>query len=1018
MRGFGSRVVALLLLLWPSTVFAADPRLQVQQLRQTAWTTEDGAPSTTGTIAQTPDGFLWIAAVDGLHRFDGRRFERVARISRNSRFSTYVSNLLVTRAGTLWVGYASGGVAVWRDGRLIDMHLPNGADEITDMKEGADGAIWVSSGRQSQSVTRYLNGGWRAFGAADGLPDDWVMSILPARDGSIWLTNTTSLLVMRPGADRFVKTPERLLMGGQLAQDGSGAIWISADGGTRVLPDYVRHPNATPSMIAFPTPGPTSSGRLLFDRDGSLWVAIWERGVFRIRNPRALYALSARERAEAVEALVPTDGPIGDAIRMLEDREGNLWITSARERLIRLSAPKIVLETTIPVPASGPAGYQLAQGHRGEVYIADATALYRAPPGQAPGILAAGLDRPRLLCADRDDGLWYLNGERLYRNVLGRVSRPPPSVEDEAAIVTCIQDRDGRILFFGLDSKVRVLFRGGWQTIDLPEWRQVPITRVMYDRNGGIIAQRRGSPLISISGDRFRELYGPEAATIGSIGVYQDTEAGLLIGGESGVALLTDGSLINRRSDQHPWAGYTHGIGQSRDGFTWLWTGEGLVRMQSTRLNDFFTGPDRHPAYELFNRDDGLPSLTFGRRAGWPHMVQGGDGRLWLSTARGVAWVDPGRLARNPIAPALFFRSLSADGALVDQVITPALKAGVSGVQIDYGAASLTMPERVRYRYRLEGLEERWVDAGGRQQAFYTNLKPGHYVFHLMAANEDGVWSEARSLAFSIPPTFLQSRAFVAICVLLGLLLIWMLFNLRVRQVSERLNTRLAERLAERERIARELHDTLLQGFHGLMMHFQTVAESIPKRSPARAMMEEALDRADAVLIEGRDRVHDLRMQTAGGLASILAAAVDRLKLGDETVRITEEGEPRDLPAVVREEVSRVGEEALANALRHAQARNIDILIGYERRRLRLTVRDDGVGLDPAVAEAGHRPGHFGLVGMRERARALRGDFAVHSRPGGGVEVVLVVPANVAYGAADQWWGRLDLSAWRRRLKR
>jgi signal transduction histidine kinase len=435
------------------------------------------------------------------------------------------------------------------------------------------------------------------------------------------------------------------------------------------------------------------------------------------------------------------------------------------------------------------------------------------------------------------------------------------------------------------------------------------------------------------------------------------------------------------------------------------------VRVQSEQLDSIFDATGHQPTFELFTRDDGLPSLTFGSEVGWPRLVTGGDGRVWLSTAKGVAWIDPARLRRNLVAPAVYFHSLAEDGVTLAGVDDVQLMAGVSRVEIRYGAASFTMRERVRYRYRLDGLDTGWVEAGTHEEAFYTNLAPGRYTFRVMAANEDGLWSEARALSFTIPPTFLQSRAFIVLCLIATGLAIWGLFTLRVRQISSRLNARLAERLAERERIARELHDTLLQGFHGLMLHFQAVLESIPKRSPARAGLEEALDRADAVLIEGRDRVAELRRQTAGSLANMIEAAAGRTRAQTATITISEEGEPRELTPIVLDEAGRIGEEALTNALRHAQASAIDVAIAYARRHLRLTVSDNGVGLDETVAKAGHRPGHFGLIGMRERAASIQASLSVRSRPGGGVEVVLIVPASVAYADARPWARRLRIDA-------
>ncbi len=395
---------------------------------------------------------------------------------------------------------------------------------------------------------------------------------------------------------------------------------------------------------------------------------------------------------------------------------------------------------------------------------------------------------------------------------------------------------------------------------------------------------------------------------------------------------------------------------------------------------------------------DGLPGS--GTRYGQHGAVRGGDGRLWFETSGGIAWVDPARLARNRLAPPVAIGALKVGGRRWRDPSHVSLPAGTSSGEIDFAVLSLAIPERVQVRYRLEGMETDWTDPGQRRQIFFSNLGPGTYRLRVIAANDDGVWNrEGATLTFHIPPTFLQSAWFRLLCALAVIALLWLAYSLRVQRVRAQARAGMEVRLAERERIARELHDTLLQGFHGLVLHFQAVASRLPKGRPARALIDDALLRADAVLAQSRDRVAELRTSAGSeNLAEAWMAAAAEFGAGATIAfDVTVEGTPRPLHPLVHEELLRIGEEAVRNAFRHAEASRIGVLLSYNRLHLRLLVRDNGVGLPAASVPAGPRPGHFGLAGMRARARQIGGVLRIVSRPGAGTELLLSIPGRAAY---------------------
>jgi signal transduction histidine kinase len=323
-----------------------------------------------------------------------------------------------------------------------------------------------------------------------------------------------------------------------------------------------------------------------------------------------------------------------------------------------------------------------------------------------------------------------------------------------------------------------------------------------------------------------------------------------------------------------------------------------------------------------------------------------------------------------------------------------------ASLQVDYTATSLAMPERVRFRYRLDGVDDAWVDAGTRRQAFYTNPAPGDYTFRVIAANHDGIWNkQGAAIRISVPPMFYQTRWFTALCIIAAGGIMWVIYMLRLKELGLHIRSRLHERHLERERIARELHDTLLQSIQGLILRFQAVAEGLPSGAASRDEMERVLDRADAALAEGRNRVLDLRSSSTDGddlSEAFTKVAADLAIDHPAAFRVITEGTMQPLDPIVRDELFRIGREALVNAYRHADAEAIDVEIVHARDELRLRFMDNGRGIDTTVLDGG-RPGHWGLSGMRERAERIGATLRVRSRQGSGTEVEVRMPAGSAY---------------------
>ena len=447
--------------------------------------------------------------------------------------------------------------------------------------------------------------------------------------------------------------------------------------------------------------------------------------------------------------------------------------------------------------------------------------------------------------------------------------------------------------------------------------------------------------------------------------------------------------------------GITGMVGDAQ-GRLWLNGSRGLVRLEVATLRSALR--DGQPvAPRLFDAVDGMPGIAL-QSGPIPTAVLAADGLLWLATNQGLAWLDTLQPHINTMAPGVRIGDVlygTTQTPLQDGLRLP---AGTSQLQIDYVALSLARPERNRYRYRLSGVDDGWQDAGGSTRAYYTNLAPGHYRFEVEAANEDGIWSRAPATRnFRIAPTFLQSVWFKLLCVVLVLAVLMLAIRIRSGQLAMLFRARLQERNGERERIARDLHDTLLQGSQGLILRLHAISQSAQTPEPVRTQLEAAMQLAEQNLAEGRERVNALRDGPFAGrdLASALADVhAEYAGQGTNPLRLTVEGSPPPLQTDAAEEVFLIGREAIRNALRHAQASAIEVGLSYGTRCFLLHVRDDGVGI--ADEDAGR--GHWGMQGMRERAQRLGAELQLWTRPGLGTEVALSVPARRLYHRRPSRW--------------
>jgi signal transduction histidine kinase len=347
------------------------------------------------------------------------------------------------------------------------------------------------------------------------------------------------------------------------------------------------------------------------------------------------------------------------------------------------------------------------------------------------------------------------------------------------------------------------------------------------------------------------------------------------------------------------------------------------------------------------------------------------------------------------------------------------IPGGHQRIRFGYSGLILSVPDRVRYRYRLDGFDRAWSEPAAVREAVYTNLPPGRYRFRVMATNPDGIWStNEAAVPLEVDPLFWQTWWFRLSVVLGCMASILALYRIRLSQLTSRINLRFQERLAERTRIAQELHDTLLQGFLSASMQVHVAADRLPEDSSVKPTLTRALELMRQVIDEGRNAVQGLRSAQSASLdlEHAFSGIQQELVTGEQAseevdFRVIVDGEQRPLHPVLRDEVYRIGREALINAFRHAQAKKIEMELRYSPNRLRILVRDDGCGIDPNVLQSG-RDGHWGLSGMRERADRIGAELHVMSGHSAGTEIELSIPGNVAFQAPSdtklRWFGKYN----------
>lgn len=987
-----------------------DVRRIAANFHHSSWTAKDGISGESPWLAQTSDGWLWLGGRSGLLRFDGVTFERVDIGAPQARASDSIYSFYADESGGLWIGFDHGGISRrLADGSFEHYGAAEGlpATSVQTLTQDSSGRMWAGT---LSGLMRFDGKRWHKVGEDLNYPAGKVFAVYADQNGTVWSSHEAGIFYLAVDETSFHRMDRKVSAGGAaLFQSPDGRMWYIDAKGVHLLTAQRPSKPRTPRSTA------REWSTAMFDRYGDLWTTYPK--LMRIPAPVPDEILFSN--LAGVDSFTSSDGLSASmAVSLIEDREGTIWAATpgGLDRFRRTNVHKVAFDAEVPyyvgiVPAEG--GAILAGMYMGNVPGAkdglwkyDGRLVHEAP-GIIPAVTAIHRDATGLVWIGTSQGVW----KRSSTGGLQKLPELPEGIR-KALINSLTVDAAGDLWLAPASAMVHRFRLGTWEPLgNIETLPQQPVITQTLGADGRMWFGYADGRVAAVEHDRV-SMFGPRDGLGRRVSAISAAREVVVAAGDDGVFVLNKGRFHRLVADDKVALSSVTGILQLDNGDLWLNGFRGGVHIDGRRLLVARQSDNYAVPLDVFDDEDGYPGIARQVRP-IPTIAQGSDGKLWFSGTLSAGWLHPGRIARNTIPPSVNVRSVSANKRVYKSATQTQLPKGTRDLQVSYTALSLAMPEKTRFRYRLRGYDSAWTDAGTRREAFFTNLSPGKYRFEVMAANASGVWSETGdSVGIVIPALFTQTRTFVALCVAAALALLWGVTALRMRQLTLRERSRLQVRLVERERIARELHDTLLQGVQGLMLNFQAVAEQIGPHEQPRASMEHALERADALLIEGRERVKNLRNahEVPGSLRQALLDAAGQMSgEGSPRVQVIENGDTRTVHPTVREEVERIAIEALSNALRHAQATKIDVEFLHERKRLRMVVRDDGRGIEESVLRAG-REGHFGLLGMRERAKRIRGRLAISRRPGAGTEVILLVPANVAFVRRRSWLGVFPLS--------
>jgi ligand-binding sensor domain-containing protein/signal transduction histidine kinase len=995
--------IALLCLV--SHAFGLDSTRKISQYVHDKWGEDKGfIGGRIYAIGQSADGYLWIGTERGLVRFDGSNFALIQRPLPNSPPISPVRGLVTDTGGNLWIRlegprmllYRDGNrlegprVLLYRDGKFEDPSARFDLQDITFTATASDYEGRVILSGLGDRTFRYEDGRLETIVDAEQIPGN-VISLAATRDQSIWLgTQYNGLFRLSHGHISKVAQELKDSKINALLPADTGGLWIGTDEGIHLWEGGVLATLNLPSSLR-----QLQILAMTKDRDLNIWIGT-NHGIVRITPSGAV----------SLDQLNPKPG--FEVTAIYEDLDGDIWFGGSRgvERL--RNGMFTTYSTSEGLPPTGIGSVDVDS--TGRTWFAPLSGgLYWMREGQVGHITVDGLEHDVVYSISSGDGEVCVGRQRGGLTVLtGKgdsfAARTYTQADGLAqnSVYSVHRDRDGTIWAGTVSAGLSRL--NGRKFTNYSDSGGLPSNAVnsIVEGSDGTTWLATPGGLASFANGHWTNYTTSDGLPSSIVRtVFEDTNHVLWIVTSDGLAYRSSGKIEIPVRLPEALREEIFGVAEDGMGSLWFTTSDHVLRVNRDRL---LSGSLSDTDVQSYGIDDGLQGLESEGRD--RTVVADRQGRIWISRKSGLSMADPIVISNNSVPVAVRIESTSAGASQVNAQNPIKVPSGVHSITLNYGSTNLAVQERVRFRYKLDGSDQGWSDTVASRQVVYKNLSPGTYLFRIVASNSVGLWNGPEaSVPFVIESALWQTWWFRVACLTGCCLTILAIYRLRIHQLTKRLKVGFQERLAERTRIAQELHDTLLQGVLSASLQLDVAEDQLPEDSPAKPLLKRVLQLMGTVTEEGRNALRGLRTTEVGNqsLETAFSLLPQEFPLDGKTdYRVIVDSVTRPIRPLIRDEVYRIGREALLNAFMHAHANRIEVEVEYAGRHLRVLVRDDGRGIDPHVVHSG-REGHWGLVGIRERSKRIGANLRLRSRIGAGTELDLTVPGSIAFekGSTD-----------------